>query len=272
MKLIGTHPQISIDRQCELLDVSRSSYYYAPIGESSFNLKLMREIDGLYLNHPEYGYPKMTYQLRRMGYEVNRKRVYRLMRLMNLRSVLPKPNTSERCKEHKIYPYLFRTRKVVRPQEAWATDITYIPMAKGFLYLIVVMDWYSRFVLSWELSNCMDTDFCLLALEAAFQWGFPAIFNSDQGSQFTSLAFTGRLLDAAIQISMDGKGRAIDNIFVERLWRTVKYEYVYLHAFEDGHSLHRGLAEYFRYYNYDRPHDAFGGKTPAEVYLSYLAE
>lgn len=271
VQLIEPNLKISIYRQCELLGLPRSHYYYRPKGESPLNLELMKIIDKLHLKRPEYGYPKMTTVLSRLGYVVNEKRISRLMRLMNICSVLPKPNTSRRSKEHKSYPYLLRDRIIIRPQEVWATDITYIPMAKGFLYLTVVMDWFSRFILSWELSNCMDTDFCIRALEAAFKWGTPAIFNSDQGSQFTSPVFTKRLLDENILISMDGKGRALDNVFVERFWRTIKYEYVYLHSFSDGHSLYRGLEEYIKYYNYERPHDGIWGKTPSEVYLGYLS-
>jgi putative transposase len=270
LQLIEVNSKISISRQCELLSLSRSTYYYQPKGESPRNLELMSIIDKLYIQHPEYGYPMMTEALRRRGHNVNEKRISRLMRLMNIQSVLPKPNTSKPNKEHKKYPYLLRNRIIRRPQEVWATDITYIPMEKGFLYLTVVMDWYSRFILSWELSNCMDTSFCIQVFESALKWGAPAIFNTDQGSQYTSPVFTSRIEKEAILVSMDGKGRALDNVFVERLWRTIKYEYVYLYSFEDGHQLYKGLEEYIRYYNYDRPHSSFGGKTPAEVYLKYL--
>lgn len=230
----------------------------------------MELIDRLYTKNPALGYLQMTDQLRRQGHAVNKKRVYRLMRLMNIRSVQPRPYTSKHQKEHRKYPYLLRDKEIIRPQEAWATDITYIPMNRGFMYLMSVMDWYSRFVLSWEVSNVMDVDFCLHVLEKSFKWGIPAIFNSDQGSQFTSEAFTNKLLDKNIRISMDGKGRAIDNVFIERLWRTVKYECVYLYSFEDGFALERELTKFFHYYNYERGHSAFDYKTPSEIYLSYL--
>jgi putative transposase len=252
------------------LEVSRSSYYYESKGESAENLMLMKIMDKLYTKCPFLGYPQMTVQLRKNGYNVNEKRVYRLMKLMNIQSVLPKPNTSKASVEHEKYPYLLKGRNVLRPQEIWATDITYIPMERGFMYLIAVMDWYSRFVLSWKLSNIMDVNFCIEALEASFKWGFPAIFNTDQGSQFTSLAFTERLKRESIRISMNGKGRAIDNVFVERLWRTVKYESVYLYSFDNGLELYKELSRYFEYYNYQRGHSSLGNKTPSEVYFDYM--
>lgn len=231
---------------------------------------LMKIMDKLYTDSPFLGYPQMTDRLRKKGFHVNEKRVYRLMKLMHIQSVLPKPNTSKQSFENEKYPYLLRGKNVMRPQEVWATDITYIPMERGFMYLIAVMDWYSRFVLSWKVSNIMDVNFCIEVLEAAFKWGFPSIFNTDQGSQFTSLAFTERLKREDIIISMNGKGRAIDNVFIERLWRTVKYESVYLYSFENGLELNRELSEYFEYYNYKRGHSSLGQKTPSEVYLEYL--
>lgn len=268
--LIEKDAALTISKQCELLGLSRSSYYYQPKATNEEDLKHMGLIDKIHTAHPEYGRPRITFALRQEGYVVNEKRVGRLMRLMNIQSVLPKPNLSKRRKDHEVYPYLLRDKVVVRPQEVWATDITYIPMAKGFMYLTVVMDWYSRYILSWELSNCMDTDFCIRVFELALKWGVPAIFNSDQGSQYTSAAFTNRLLAEGISISMDGKGRAIDNVFVERLWRTIKYEYVYLHSFDHGHALHAGLKDYIEYYNNKRPHSSLGMKTPSEVYLGYV--
>lgn len=265
---IGSHPNISIERQCELLDLARSSYYYQPQGESDFNLELMRVMGDYHTLHPEWGRLMMTANLQRAGYLVNHKRVGRLMKLMRIRSVLPKPKLSLGNKEHKIYPYLLRDRKIETVNEVWSTDITYIPMPKGFMYLTAIIDWFSRYVLSWELSNSLENSFCIHALEAALQKAKPEIFNTDQGSQFTSYSFTKRLLSQEIKISMDGKGRALDNIFVERLWRTVKYDFLYLHAFENGKELYQGLKYYFDYYNNRRLHSSLEYKTPAEVYFS----
>ena len=261
---------LSIARQSELMSVSRSKYYYQAVGESSENLKLMRKIDEFHLSHPEWGYPRMTEYLRASGLTCNKKRVARLMKKMNIRSVLPKPNTSLSAKSHKKYPYLLRGLKVSRSNEVWATDITYIPMQAGFMYLTVVMDWYSRYVLSWRISNSMDKRFCLEALDEAWKWGQPEIFNSDQGAQFTSLEFTSELLNRGIKISMDGKGRALDNVFVERLWWSVKYEHIYLRAYENGLDLHKGLKEYFNYYNNHRLHSSLGYKTPQDIFLQHL--
>lgn len=254
-------------RQFELLGLSKSSYYYQPAEESRSNLHFMRLIDEHYLKHPSWGYRRMEWYLKEeLGYEINHKRVLRLMQKMNIRSVLPRPKTSERNKEHKIYPYLLRNIKVTHPNHAWSTDITYIPMAKGFMYLVAVIDWYSRFVLSWKLSNSLETTFCMEALEEAFEYGKPQIFNTDQGSQFTSLDFTSRLKEKTIKISMDGKGRAIDNVFVERLWWSVKYEDVYLKAYENGLDLYHGLDEYFVHYNTYRPHKSLENKTPLSIF------
>jgi len=237
------------------------------VPESPLNLTLMRLIDEQYLKTPFYGYLKMTAYLREIKqYQVNHKRVYRLMRRMGLRSVAPRPRTSVSNPEHKIYPYLLRDVKITRPNQVWSTDITYIPMARGFMYLVAVIDWHSRFVLSWEVSNTLDVDFCLTALERAFEHGTPEIFNTDQGVQFTSNAFTGRLTEADVQISMDGRGRYVDNIFVERLWRTVKYENIYLSDYDTGLDLFAGLAAYFDFYNYERLHQSLKYKTPAYVY------
>lgn len=259
---------MSVRRQCALLGVSRSRLYYKPAGESPWNLTLMELIDKRHLVHPEEGYPRMTDHLREeTGIKVNPKRVYRLMRKMRIRSVLPAPSTSQPCKGHKIYPYLLEGLLINSPNQVWATDITYIPMHKGFMYLVAVMDWYSRFVISWELSNSLETSFCIEALGAAFKVGKPTIFNSDQGAQFTSNAFTEKLLQRDIQISMDGKGRALDNRFIERLWWSLKYEYIYLHAYDSGKSLYLGVDHYFTYYNYVRKHSSLQKRTPAEVYF-----
>ena len=258
---------LSVRRQCELADVSRSSHYYMPLGESALNLEYMRLIDEQFLLTPFYGAPRMTQVLRQMGHPVNKKRIERLMARMGLQAVRPKPNLSRRAEGHKIYPYLLRGLKVERPNQVWATDITYIRMQKGFLYLCAVMDWHSRFVLSWRLSNSLDTGFCADALEDALGLGFcPEIFNSDQGRQFTSSQFTGILLDHGVKISMDGRGRALDNVFVERLWRSVKYEHVFLHEYENGGDLWNGLHRYWRFYNEERPHQGLGYKTPKEVF------
>ena len=258
---------LSKSRQFELLGLSKSTYYYEPVPESSSNLHFMRLMDEHHLKHPSWGYRRMSWHLNEeLGYEVNHKRVLRLMRMMNIRSVLPRPKTSERNKEHKIYPYLLRNKKITRPNQVWSTDITYIPMPKGFMYLVAVIDWYSRFVLSWKLSNSLETTFCLEALEEAFEYGQPSIFNTDQGSQFTSLDFTSKLENRTIKISMDGKGRAIDNVFVERLWWSVKYEDVYLKAYENGLDLYHGLDEYFVHYNTYRPHKSLENKTPLSIF------
>ncbi len=261
------HPWLSLRQQCELMGLNRSSYYYQPAPESPLNLTLMRLIDEQYLRTPFYGYLKMTEYLRqKKDYQVNHKRVYRLMNQMGLRAVAPRPHTSRPHPEHKIYPYLLRGVSITRPNQVWSADITYVPMQRGFMYLVAVLDWYSRYVLSWEVSNTLDGDFCLLALERALQRGQPDIFNTDQGSQFTAKAFTARLERAEIKISMDGKGRVFDNIFIERLWRTVKYENIYLSDYTTGLELVAGLAHYFDFYNHDRFHQSLAYRTPAQVY------
>lgn len=235
--------------------------------ESAENLELMRLIDEEYTRHPFYGSRKMRDWLQRQGYAVNRKRVRRLMRKMGLVSVAPKPNTSRPAPAHKIYPYLLRGLEISRADQVWCADITYIRLAHGFVYLTAVMDWHSRYVLSWEVSVTMEEDFCVSALESALRrHGCPAIFNTDQGAQFTGDAFTGVLKDAGVDISMDGKGRAMDNIMVERLWRSVKYEEVYLKDYESVAELKAALKQYFAFYNEERPHQSHGGQTPAEVY------
>lgn len=258
---------LSIRRQCELLNLNRSTYYYAPAGESEFNLYLMRLIDEQYLRTPFYGWPRMTAYLRRQGYIVNHKRIQRLMRKMNIQAIYPAPKTTVSSAEHKVYPYLLRNLTITRPNQVWSTDITYVPMPKGFMYLVAVIDWYSRYVLAWQLSNTLDGRFCLDTLQQALQRGTPTIFNTDQGVQFTATAFTGCLKKAEIRISMDGRGRALDNIFIERLWRSVKYEDLYIKEYSTVSSLAAGLDRYFTFYNQERLHQSLDYLTPAEVYF-----
>ncbi len=260
-------PDLSLSRQCRLLSISRSSFYYAPKGESPENLALMRRIDELFLKYPFYGSRQMVRQLRRDGVRVGRQRVRRLMRLMGLEAIYQAPRTSTPHRAHRVYPYLLRGMAIDRPDRVWCADITYIPVQRGFLYLVAVMDWATRHVLSWRLSNTMDAGFCVEALaEALAQYGRPEIFNTDQGSQFTSLDFTGVLKDADVAVSMDGRGRCMDNIFIERLWRSLKYEAVYLHELTDGFVARRVIGEWIDFYNTERPHSALAGRTPAEVY------
>lgn len=260
------HPILSISRQCELLGLSRSVFYYQPATAKEESLRLMEEIDKIYLKYPFFGTRKMTEVLKEQGYEVNRKRIKRLYQLMGIQAIGPKPNTSKPMKGHKIYPYLLRSLKVERVNQVWATDLTYIPMPTGFMYLMAVIDLHSRKVISWGVSNSMDTDFCCSVLNEAFLTGKPEIFNTDQGSQFTSDAFTDILKKHEIQISMDGKGRATDNIFIERLWRSLKYEYLYLKRPESCQELYKGLAEYFQFYNQERLHQSLEYKTPESIY------
>jgi putative transposase len=261
------HPDLSVSRQCRLLSISRSAFYYAPRGESPESLALMRRIDELFLKYPFYGSRQMARQLRREGIGVGRHRVRRLMRLMGLEAIYQAPRTSAPHPEHRIYPYLLRELTVTRADHVWCADITYIPVRRGFLYLVAIMDWATRRVLAWRLSNTMDARFCIDALnEALAEHGRPEIFNTDQGSQFTSLDFTGVLKDAAIAISMDGRGRCMDNIFIERLWRSLKYEAVYLHEMTDGFAAERVIGSWIRFYNGERPHSALDGRTPAEAY------
>ena len=260
------HLQLSVRRQCELLGLQRSTCYYEAVPESAVNLSLMRQIDEQYLRRPYYGSRRMTEWLRDQGEEVNRKRVQRLMRLMGLEAIYPKRHTSKPGVGHKIYPYLLRNVAITRPNQAWGSDITYVPLRCGFLYLVAILDWYSRYVLTWRLSNTLDGDFCLEALDEALLIARPEIFNTDQGAQFTSREFTGRLEAAGVTISMDGRGRALDNVFVERLWRTVKYEDVYLQNYATGAECHAGLAAYLTFYCEERPHQSLEYRTPAEVY------
>jgi putative transposase len=260
-------PDLSIRRQCELLRVSRSGLYYEPEPTSPEELGLMRRIDELHLQRPFFGSRMLADALRKEGREVNRKRVQRLMRLMGIESMAPKPKTSEPHPEHVRYPYLLRGLTISRPNQVWATDITYIPMKAGFVYLVAIIDWYSRRVLSWRLSNTLDSRFCIAALEEALErFGQPEIFNSDQGAQFTAENFTERLRERGIAISMDGKGRCLDNVFVERLWRSLKYEEVYLHAYDDVTAARAGIARYLAFYNEERSHQALGYQTPAAFY------
>ena len=260
------HPMISIDRQCDLLGLSRAAYYYQPEEEDSLNLELMNRIDEQYTMTPYYGVLRMTAWLRRQEYEVNPKRVRRIMRKMALEAVYPKPRLSQGSKGHRKYPYLLRGLAIDRPNQVWSTDITYIRLGTGFVYLIAVMDWYSRYVLSWEISMTLDKEFCLIALEQALLISTPEIFNTDQGVQFTSVDFIKILEARGIKISMDGRGRAFDNIFAERLWRTVKYEEVYLHSYQTVKETRTHLGKYFYFYNQERLHQSLGYQTPYEVY------
>ena len=267
------HPGLSVARQCELVSISRSSFYYQPAGETAENLALMRLIDAQFLETPWYGSRQMARHLRRDGHEVSRKRVRRLMAIMGLVPIYQRPRTTVPNPEHRIWPYLLRGMVIDRPNQVWCTDLTYIPMRRGFLYLVAVMDWATRKVLSWRVSNTMDVEFCVEALqEALARFGRPEIFNSDQGSQFTSSAFTGVLQQAGVRISMDGRGRWMDNVFIERLWRSLKYECIYLHAFETGSELRAGLSRWISYYNARRPHSTLAGRTPDEAYETGLME
>ena len=262
------HPRLSLVRQCALLDLSRSSLYYHPKGLDESDLELMALIDRQYMETPFYGSRRMMAWLRRQGRQVSRKRVKRLMRIMGITAIYQPPNTSKPARGHRMYPYLLRDVEVNRANQVWCADITYIPMAHGFMYLVAIMDWYSRYVLAWRLSNTMDSDFCVEALEEALSKGTPGIFNTDQGSQFTGEAFTGVLLRHNIQISMDGKGRCRDNVFVERLWRSLKYEEVYLKGYQRVPEAREGIGAYLRFYNEERPHQALGYRTPREVFES----
>jgi putative transposase len=266
------HPHLSVARQCALVSVNRSGLYREPAGETALNLALMRLIDAQFMETPWYGSRQMARHLRREGHGVSRKRIRRLMAVMGLAPIYQRPRTTVPHPEHRIYPYLLRELTIDRANQVWCTDITYIPMRRGFLYLVAVMDWYTRKVLSWRVSNTMDVGFCIEALEDALgRYGRPEIFNTDQGSQFTSPQFTKVLRDPGIRISMDGKGRWMDNVFIERLWRSLKYECVYLHAFETGSELRGGLTQWVGYYNARRPHSSLGGRTPDEAYAAAVA-
>lgn len=266
------HPQISIQRQCFLLGLARSSFYYEPAPARSENLTLLHQLDELYTEFPFFGSRKMTVLLRQQGDQINRKRVLRLMRQLGLQAIYPKPRTSQAHAGHKVYPYLLRGVAVTHVNQVWSSDITYIRMRYGFMYLVAILDWYSRYVLSWELSNSLDADFCVNALHRALRDDHPKIFNTDQGAQFTSTAFTGILLDAKVAISMDGRGRVFDNIFIERLWRSLKYEDIYLKDYQTVPELRFGLARWFEFYNGRRPHQALGYRTPEMVYFGINKE
>jgi putative transposase len=260
------HPSLSVRHQCRLLGLNRSSYYYEPAKETAENLRLMRLIDEQYTEQPVFGSRRMTVWLNNRGEEVNRKRVQRLMRVMGLEAIYPKPNLSAGGGRHKVYPYLLRGVSIERINQVWSTDITYIPMEHGFMYLAAIMDWHSRYVIAWRLSNTLDGEFCLDMLEEALGQAKPEVFNTDQGAQFTAAAWTSRLEAAGVQVSMDGKGRCLDNVFVERLWRTVKHEDVYVRRYESVPELHAGLVRFFAFYNHQRPHQSLDYRTPAAVY------
>lgn len=260
------HPLLSVLRQCDLIGLPRSSLYYRAQGEDAYSQQLMRLMDLQYTSHPYFGVRRMTAMLNRDGHAVNEKRVRRLMRLMGLEAIYPKPRTSLKNQANPVYPYLLKGLKIDHPDQVWATDITYIPMQRGWVYVAAVMDWFSRYVLSFELSITLDNSFCVEALKSALGLGTPQIFNSDQGSQFTSEAFTGVLKSAGIRISMDGVRRAYDNIFVERLWRSLKYEEVYLRDYGTIPEARRGIGEWFEFYNHRRPHQSLAYRTPAEIY------
>jgi putative transposase len=267
--MVEPETAVSIRKQCELLSVSRSGLYYEPVPTSAEELDLMRRIDELHLKWPHLGSRKLAKELRKQGLRINRKHVQRLMLLMEIVAMVPQPDTSKPAPEHPVYPYLLRNIEISRVDQVWATDITYIPLDRGFAYLVAIIDWHSRRVLSWRLSNTLDSSFCVEALrEAMSRFGKPEIFNTDQGAQFTSEAFTSVLRAADVRISMDGKGRCLDNIFVERLWRSLKYEEVYLHAYRDLVEARAGIGRYFDYYNHDRDHQTLGYQTPDAFYRS----
>lgn len=269
MLVENSHAELSIRRQCDLLGLNRSTLYYELAGESELNLLLMRLLDEQYTKTPFYGWRRMTACLHRHGYKVNHKRVQRLMRTMGLYAIYPKPRTTIAEKGHKVYPYLLRGFTIERPNQVWSADITYVRMLHGFMYLVAVIDWFSRYVLAWELSNTLDGLFCLHTLEHALGEGCPEIFNTDQGVQFTAKAFTNTVERAGSRVSMDGRGRALDNVFVERLWRSVKYEDIYLREYDTVTSLHDGLNRYFSFYNHERLHQSLGYMTPAEVHFTH---
>jgi putative transposase len=269
MMIEPNHPTLSIRCQCDLIGLNRSTFYWQPAGESSLNLALMALIDKEYTRAPFYGYRKMTVRLNKQpGYHVNHKRVARLMAKMGLQAIYPGPKTTVSHPRHKKYPYLLRGLEINRPNQVWAADITYVPMPHGFMYLVAIMDWFSRFVVAWQLSNTLDGAFCVDALRQALLHGQPEIFNTDQGVQFTAYDFTDELQSANICISMDGRGRFLDNIFVERLWRTVKYEDIYIKEYATVPSLFTGLSDYFDLYNYERPHQSLNYCTPADIHFA----
>jgi putative transposase len=262
------HRQLNISDQCKLLGLPRSSYYHEELPEEDYNLFLMHKIDELYTEHPTLGSRMMCSTLMMKGYQVNRKRIQRLMGIMGLEAIYCKPRTSVSNPAHKVYPYLLRNLPINKVNQVWSIDITYIRLIGGFMYLVAVLEWYSRYVLSWEISNSLTTDFCINALEKALQIGKPEIFNSDQGAQFTDVTFTSILNYNNIKISMDGRGRALDNVFIERLWRTLKYEDIYLKDYSNAQELRSGVEKYFNYYSYERPHSSLDNKTPYGVFIS----
>jgi putative transposase len=265
--IVPSHPGLSVVRQCALVGLNRSGVYHRPKGESAATLALMRLIDEVFLEHPFYGARQMVLHLHRLGHHIGRHRVRRLMGKMGLTPIYQRPRTSLPHPQHLVHPYLLRDLLITRPNQVWCADITYIPMRRGFLYLVAIMDWATRRVLAWRLSNTMEADFCIEALsEALAKFGRPEIFNTDQGSQFTSPRFTGLLSAAGVRVSMDGRGRWMDNVFIERLWRSLKYECVYIHAFETGSALRAGLTRWIAFYNAVRPHTALDGRTPDEAY------
>ncbi|WNJ17577.1 IS3 family transposase [Pontibacter sp. G13] len=263
--MIDPDDRLSISAQCELLGLPRSSYYYQPLEESPLNLELMGVLDRIYLRKPYFGRPRLTRAIRELGYPINSKRIGRLMKIMGIRAIFPEPRTTIQEKEHKKYPYLLRGLEIIHPNQVWCSDITYVPMQAGFLYLVAIMDWYSRYVISWRISNALDKSFCIEALEEALDHGKPEIFNSDKGGQYTSPAFTGLLEDAKSRISMTARG-CWDNLMIERLWRTVKYEHIYLHSYQNGWELERGLRQYFQEYNYENPHSSLNMAKPYELW------
>jgi putative transposase len=261
------HEELSVRQQCALLHLARSNLYYEPVEVDAEELALMRQIDRLYLEHPYYGSRRMEVVLRQQGLLINRKRVQRLMRLMGLEGMAPGPHTSRPHPEHPRFPYLLRNLAIVRPDQVWASDITYVPLERGWAYLVVIMDWFSRAVLAFRLSNTLSVEFCTEALEEALgQWGPPQIFNTDQGAQFTAIEWVAVLLAHEVRVSMDGKGRWMDNVFVERLWRSLKYEAVYPRAYADVHEAWAGISRWLHFYNHRRPHQALGYQTPMHVY------
>lgn len=259
-------PDITITKQCQLLGLSRSSYYYEPYCESSWHLEIMRKIDEIFMAHPFYGKRRISAVLKAQGYNVGVDLARTLMKRMGIEAIYPKPNLSKPHPNHRVYPYLLRGVEISKQDQVWSTDITYLPMKNGFLYLTAVIDWYSRFVLAWRLSNSLDGGFCREVLREALTKGKPEVFNTDQGTQYTSLKFIEILENGGICISMDGRGRALDNVWIERLWRTVKQEEVYIHEYTDGAEAYKGLGQYFSFYNDKRPHSSLGYRTPAEVY------
>lgn len=272
-ELVGSCPELSIRHQCEILGLTRSNVYYQPCPESEENLMLMRRLDELHLEHPVYGSRRLLVLLRREGRQVNRKRVCRLLQVMGIEAIYPRPWTSQPAVGHRVYPYLLEDLEICGPDQVWCSDITYVPMQRGFMYLVAIMDWWSRFVLAWGLSNTLEPEFCVRAWEQALASGNrpPRISNTDQGAQFTSDLFLDAVESAGVEVSMDGRGRWVDNRFIERLWRSVKYEDIYLQDYLDGLEAGRGLASYFKHYNTQRPHQALEGASPADLYCDPAA-